>query len=89
MEKLARAIAEIARVSKTYCVIVPSIGTFLEPHAAEMFWHLRDHNKKTKRENLNYFSDEAWMKFEGFHEASVHSFWYLPALIKNLAIYKK
>ncbi len=89
MEKLCRAIAEIDRVSKSYCVIVPSIGTVLEPHAAELFWHIRDHNKKSKRDNLNYFSDESWLKFYGFNDASLRSFWYMPPLIKNLVIYKK
>jgi SAM-dependent methyltransferase len=87
IEKLCRAAAEIRRVSRAFCVIVPSVGTLLEPHAAELFWHLRDHNKKTKRANLNYFSDEAWLKFGAFEGAEVRRFWYLPMLIQCLAIY--
>lgn len=88
IEKLCKVVAEINRVSKVYCVIVPSIGTLLEPHAAEIFWQIRDHNKKSKKVHLNYFSDESWLEFEGFKAASVKSFWYMPPLIKNLAIFK-
>lgn len=87
IEKLCRAAAEIRRVSRAYCVIVPSVGTLLEPHAAELFWHLRDHNRKTRRANLNYFSDEAWLKFGAFEGAQLTRFWYVPMLVQCLAIY--
>jgi ubiquinone/menaquinone biosynthesis C-methylase UbiE len=88
IEKLCRVISEIDRVSKSYCIIVPSIGTILEPHTAKIFWQIRDHNKKAIPYAVNYFSDEAWLQFMGFHGASVHSFWYIPFVLKNLAIYK-
>lgn len=91
VEKLSRMINEIVRVSKSYCMIVPSSGTVLEPHSAQFFWHLRDSNKKSKypfSEGLNFYSDEAWKQFEGFAGCKTKRFWYLPPLIQNLVIYK-
>jgi ubiquinone/menaquinone biosynthesis C-methylase UbiE len=88
VEKLVNVINEIRRVSKSYCIIVPSINTILEPHTQIMLWQLRDYNKKDKRDyKLNYFSDESWLAFKGFRGAKIMRFSYIPFFIKNLFIY--
>lgn len=87
ISKLQDAIKEISRISKSYCVIVPSLACIIEPHTLSLFWQIRDHNKKAGRNTLNYFSDEAWLQFDGFAGAKVQRFSYLPG-ISNLMIYK-
>jgi len=83
IENLCKVITEIERVAKRYVVIVPAINTFLEPHTQAIWWQLRP----VKRiEQLNYFSDMAWLKFSGFRAATITRFDYLPGLITNLAI---
>jgi len=37
---------------------------------------------------LYYYSDEAWLQFEGFKDAKLKRFYHLPPLITNLLIYK-
>ncbi|WP_127718342.1 class I SAM-dependent methyltransferase [Halobacteriovorax sp. HLS] len=88
IENLCSVISEINRVSKNYVVVVPSIGTILEPHAVRLFWGIRSAQKKISHEYLNYFSDEAWMQFKGFMGAKSKRFWYIPCLIKNFIIWK-
>jgi len=88
IENLCQVISEINRVSKKYVVIIPSIGTILEPHAVSFFWPIRSAKKKVKHSYLNYFSDEAWMQFNGFKDAQSERFWYIPGLIKNFVIWK-
>ena len=88
IEKLCRVIAEINRVSKAYYIIVPSIATPVEPHLGIPFWQLKDHNKKQKAQRINYFSDEAWLKFNGFSQALVKRQYYIPLLKQDLLIYK-
>jgi hypothetical protein len=47
----------------------------IQIHAAELFWHMRDHTNKSKIVCLNYFSDEAWLAiFEGFKGAQIQTF---------------
>lgn len=88
IEDLCKAASEIARVAKSYCVLVPSIGTLMEPHTFSPLWHTRDHYKKAEiNYPLNFFSDEAWLQFEGFKGARTARFWYMPA-IQNLMIFK-
>jgi ubiquinone/menaquinone biosynthesis C-methylase UbiE len=89
IEKLSKVIAEIDRVSKEYVVIVPNISTFFEPHTVSFFWQLRARNKKKKHNTLNYFSDDAWLKFEGFSGVEITRFSYIPGLIKNTIITKR
>lgn len=89
IEKLAQMVKEIDRTSKTYVVIVPSIGTLIEPHVARFYWHLKDRNKKIQFNKLIYMNDEAWMSFDGFKSASTSRFWHIPLLISNLVIYKE
>ena len=91
IEKLCKVISEIDRVSKEYCVVVPCINTVLEPHLKSFRWQLRDYNKKEQIEGVgvNYFSDDAWLRFEGFKDASIKRFWYIPGLLLNIMIYKK
>lgn len=84
IDKLDRTIKEIRRVAKKYCIVVPSISTLVEPHMWSPVWQLRHH--KLPR-NLNYFSDETWTKFSGFHDAKTKRTYYLPLLISNLYIY--
>ncbi len=88
IEKLCRVIKEIDRAGKTFFIMVPAISTFWEPHVGEIYWQLRGHNKKTKYSNLNYFSDEAWLQFEGFNKAKVLRKYYIPLFKTDLWIYK-
>ena len=88
IESLAVAASEIARISKSYCVIVPAVSTILEPHTLRFRWQMRDHNKKIGYSRLNYFSDEAWLMFKGFADAKTRRFGYVPGLVTNLLIYK-
>jgi ubiquinone/menaquinone biosynthesis C-methylase UbiE len=88
-EKLANVVTEIKRVSKSYCIIVPSIITLLEPHTQIVRWQLRDYQKKKQRNRkLNYFSDSNWLAFNGFKDANIKRFSYIPLFINNLIIYK-
>ncbi len=89
IEKLAKVISEIERVSKAYCIVVPSISTIVEPHVWQVFWQLKS-MRSPKLSGLNYFSDEAWLSFKGFIDggAKVRRAYYLPPLISNLFIYK-
>lgn len=82
MEKLAEAILEMRRIAKSYCVIVPSISTILEPHTTRWFYPL---GRGGYGGTLNYMSDETWLRFEGFENARAERFTYLP-LISNLII---
>ena len=90
IEKLAKIITEINRVSKHYCIIVPCINTFFEPHVKDIFWQLRDikYKKTYSQAPLNYFSDEAWLSFKGFSGAKVTRFNYIPFIKNDLIIYK-
>jgi ubiquinone/menaquinone biosynthesis C-methylase UbiE len=88
IEKLSKVIAEIDRISKEYVIIVPNILTLLEPHTVDFFWQLRAINKKKKYNALNYYSDDAWLKFGGFSGAKVTRYSYIPGLIKNTVIAK-
>lgn len=89
IEKLCKVISELDRVSKSFAVIVPNISTIVEPHTTGLFWPLRATHKKSTHRRLNYFSDEAWMQFEGFRHASLTRFSYIFPLITNTLIYKK
>lgn len=88
IEKLCNVISEIDRVSKSYAMIVPCISTFFEPHTADFLWQLRSSGNKRVYSRLNYYSDEAWMQFQGFDGASVKRYSYIPFLIRNTLIYK-
>jgi len=88
IEKLCAVISEIDRVSKSYVVIVPSISTLIEPHAASVLWQLRARERKKQYRRLNYFSDEAWLQFQGFSQAKAKRFYHLPPFVSNLMIYK-
>ena len=86
MESLCAAAREIARVSKRYCVVIPSIGTVIEPHAFSLFWAVRDRNKKPPcTDPLVSLSDEGWLQFSGFQGATTERIWYMPG-IQNLMI---
>lgn len=88
IEKLAKVIREINRVSKKYVIVVPSVSTVIEPHSASLLWQLRSNEKKKPYSRLNYFSDEAWLQFEGFKESKSKRFFHLPPVVSNLLIYK-
>ena len=60
IEKLAKVIREIDRVSKKYVIVVPSVSTLIEPDSALILWQLRSKEKKKPYSRLNYFSDESW-----------------------------
>ena len=87
VEKLSRIIKEIKRVSKRYIVVVPAISSIIEPHTSSIIWQLRSKLKKSYK-SLYYYSDEAWLQFEGFRDAKLKRFYHLPPLITNLLIYK-
>jgi ubiquinone/menaquinone biosynthesis C-methylase UbiE len=89
IEKLARVISEIKRVSRSYVIIVPSAGSIIEPHIARFFWHLRDRNKKKRYAgSLIYMSDETWLAFDGFRDAKSRRFYHIPLFVSNLAIFE-
>jgi ubiquinone/menaquinone biosynthesis C-methylase UbiE len=88
IEKLSRVIRQIDRVSKSYAIIVPSISTILEPHTASFLWQLKSSEKKLKYTCLNYYSDEAWLQFQGFNNAHTKRYSYIPFFLKNTLIYK-
>jgi len=88
IENLCKAITEIDRVGKSYIVVVPAISTLLEPHTVRLLWQQRDRSKKSPYPHLYYFSDDTWLQFAGFKQASLKRFNYLPPLIANVAIYK-
>jgi ubiquinone/menaquinone biosynthesis C-methylase UbiE len=86
MEHLCAVTREIRRVAKRFCVIVPSNGTWFEPHTWSPFWQLRGQaSKPICSYPLNYFSDEAWLQFPGFGEATTRRYWHAPG-IQNLMI---
>lgn len=83
MEHLCEVISELRRVSKRFAVVVPCISTRLEPHVLKFGWPLQP---VRERIDINYLSDQAWLKFDGFREAKTYRFDYVPGLITNLAI---
>lgn len=89
VEKLCKVISEINRVSKSYYVMIPSIGTLFEPHVGSIMWQIKDHNKKKKHSSLNYYSDEAWLQFSGFKNAVTRRKYYIPLVKQDLWIYKR
>lgn len=86
IEKLARMIQEIDRVSKTFYMIMPSVSTPYEPHTHQFFWAL----KKSRKFHpwLLFFDDLTWLKFTGFEQAAVKRMRYIPGLITNICVYK-
>lgn len=89
ISKLLTMIGEIRRVAKRFAIVVPSISTRLEPHTIEWRWQLKPHGTKRAVPALNYFSDEAWLQFDGFRNAEIKTFDYLPLLIRNVVIYSR
>lgn len=87
IEKLCKVISEIERISKSYYISVPSIATIYEPHKGSFLWQLRNRNNKNGDLALNYYSDEAWLQFNGFKNALTTRKNYL-FFINNLWIYK-
>lgn len=86
MNVLCEVTAEIARVAKRFCVIVPANGTLLEPHTWSPLWQMRgQHSKPPCQFELNYFSDEAWLQFPGFENAKTSRYWHAPG-VRNLMI---
>lgn len=83
MEHLCEVISEIRRVSKRFAVVVPCVSTRLEPHVLKFGWPLQP---VRERIDINYLSDQAWLKFQGFSEAKTYRFDYVPGLITNLLI---
>ncbi|MEB4591093.1 methyltransferase domain-containing protein [Candidatus Thiothrix sp. Deng01] len=87
MDRLCAVSSEIRRVAKRFCIIVPSNGTWIEPHTWSVFWQMRgQHSKSPCSHELNYFSDEAWLQFPGFTGASTKRYWHVPG-IQNLMIF--
>jgi ubiquinone/menaquinone biosynthesis C-methylase UbiE len=92
IEKLAKVIKEIDRVSKNYVAIIPSLGTPIEPHTLGVFWPLRLRKYMVNKNvalKLNFFTDHTWSKFEGFWQAKIERKWYIPPFILNTFIYKR
>ena len=95
MEHLCAAIREMKRVGKAYVSVVPSVSSFLEPHAIALRWPMRLHKNMVHKYSagiplhLNYFTDHSWTKFEGFMDADVKRAYYLFPFIKNTYIYGK
>jgi len=74
VEKLCRMISEMSRVGKSYYNVVPAVSTLIEPHTSGVLWQLRGRNRKASHHSLNYYSDDAWLQFEGFEGASLRRF---------------
>jgi len=88
IEKLCSMISEIERVGKSHIIVVPSISTLVEPHTAKLVWQWRQANSKPSySDNLNFFSDEAWLSFKGFETSKIKRSWFIPLLISNTYIY--
>lgn len=87
LDVLCQVSLEIRRLGKRFCMIVPSSGTWIEPHTWTPFWQLRDKNRKKpyKHDELNYLSDEAWVQLPGFVGAETKRYWHAPG-IQNLMI---
>jgi SAM-dependent methyltransferase len=86
IETLCRVTRELARVAQRFCVVVPSVGTWIEPHTWSPWWQLRARQQKPASPYpLNYFSDEAWLQFPGFERAHTRRFWHAPG-IQNLMV---
>jgi ubiquinone/menaquinone biosynthesis C-methylase UbiE len=88
MDKLIQAAAEISRVARRFCVVVPSTGTLIEPHTMSPLWQMRAPGRKRVLPSypVNYLSDEAWLQLPAFRGAKTARMWYLPGL-NNLLIY--
>lgn len=89
IEKLCRVIGEMNRVGKSVIVAVPSIATLLEPHTGQLLWQIRSRRGKRPFKQLNYFSDDAWLKFKGFSGAETLRRYYLWPLKQDLWIVKR
>lgn len=89
VSKLLELTREIERVGRADSVVVPGIATRLELHTMVWRWPLKPRGRKRAVPALNYFSDEAWLPFDGFRSASIQTFAYLPVLIKNTLIFKR
>jgi ubiquinone/menaquinone biosynthesis C-methylase UbiE len=87
IEKLCKVVSEIERVGKKHIIVVPSVTTLIEPHTASLLWQLRQIGSKRKYQDLNFFSDEAWLSFKGFETSKIKRFWLIPLLISNTYIY--
>ncbi len=83
MEHLCQVISEIQRIGKRFAIVVPCVSTRLEPHVLKFGWPLQP---ARERIDINYLSDQAWLKFKGFDQARTYRFDYVPGLITNLLI---
>lgn len=86
IEKLSRLIKEIQRVSRSYCIIVPSINTYLEPHVFKTNYPQKKFQGGIGIPLL-FFSDEAWLSFEGFAGAKIDRFKYMPFIEQQCVYY--
>ena len=80
-----RASAEIARVARGVCVVVPSVATRLEPHFWRPYWQLGQHPGDP---GTHYLSDHTWRQLSGFSGFATRRHRYLAGLITNLMIYR-
>ena len=86
IEDLCASISEAKRVSKKFCIMVPSISTIFEPHFWGILWQLSKMKPGAPR-GTNYFSDDAWSSFRGFAGATIKRVYYIPLMISNLFIH--
>lgn len=77
---LDRITSEIARISRSYVIMVPSISTPIEPHTLSAFWQLRSSRVKKNANNLYFYSDETWQQFGGLSDSTVTHEWYIPGI---------
>ena len=84
VQELCRVTAEMARVSKRSCTIVPAVSTPIEPHTLSLLWSIRS-KKKACPYPLYFYSDETWKTFPGLATAQTERFWYMPGF-HNLMI---
>jgi cyclopropane fatty-acyl-phospholipid synthase-like methyltransferase len=101
MTELDACISEINRVAKRALVVVPSITILLESHFHSFLWQLRSYERRRKlshsslgfelpgrHEEINYFSDNAWLNFIGFSTWKTKRHWHMFPIVRNLFIYK-
>lgn len=88
IENLCKAVSEIVRVGKKFCIVVPSLATPFEPHATQLLWPVR---RAGRRRHMPYpvmfFSDNTWLEFAALKNAKTKRVWYIPGVIQNLCIY--
>jgi len=95
---------EIQRVGKKYLVVVPNMGTIIEPHYGFPFFHLLDENSQKalqkefklkyveENQDENEYEEIRYLKKKEwqklFPEAKIKVYMHIGPLVTNLIIWK-